>query len=38
MSKKNQKMSLNAFMADQSLGAWADEVADLPVACKFHTF
>jgi hypothetical protein len=28
-------MSLSAFMADQSLGAWADEVADLPVACMF---
>lgn len=39
MSKKGQKMSLTSFLADESLGAWADDVADLPTArtyCLCH--
>ena len=38
MSKKQQKMSLTAFLADESLGAWADDVADLPTARKIFFF
>jgi hypothetical protein len=28
-------MSLTSFLADESLGAWADDVADLPTARTF---
>ncbi|KAI9726539.1 MAG: hypothetical protein M1834_008981 [Cirrosporium novae-zelandiae] len=28
---KNQKMSLGAFMTDESLGSWADEMEDMPL-------
>ncbi|KAI3638538.1 hypothetical protein MIR68_003036 [Amoeboaphelidium protococcarum] len=29
-NKKGAKMSLNAFLADESTGSWADEMSDLP--------
>ncbi|KAK9455346.1 hypothetical protein V1511DRAFT_511167 [Dipodascopsis uninucleata] len=30
--KKGTKMSLNAFLQDESYGSWADEMEDMPVA------
>jgi translation initiation factor 4B len=35
--KKQQKMSLGDFMADQSLGSWADEMEDMPLPSDSRT-